>query len=507
MLANIDRSKLEGLPPELRARVEAEIAAAEALTSSNPLQALRRNPAQVPFFSSSTRTTAAIAGNQFGKTTALVVRSLIECLPEELLPKWLRPFKRYHEPVQGRLVCPSYDLVEQNLVPTFREWTPKGAMPKGFDKGWNQQSKVLTFGVNGSFIDFKTYETELDKFGGVRRHFVGYDEPPPRPLRDEGLRALMRYGGFEMMAFTPVKANTGWLRREILKKRESPDITVVRGSIHDNVALDPDAKRYFLESLPNDLWRRAREYGDFVEVGGLIYPEFDRCVLKHEHALLRKRGDEYLLDPEFVRSLDHVVGIDPGIRNAGFSFNGFDGENAKWAFQDGKLQDATPRQYAEFIRGVLGRWGIPLDRVAFVVDPAARQRGQTNAETVMSALAQEGIYCSPGQNDVEAGIGQVRTRMQHDRYWVAPNCRYLRDEADDYAAEEPAEGKDDSHMVPIKGNDHVLDADRYVCMHRFWDPVMEAGAVDRNLGWEPGKAPPLSQLTGPREAVPMGDMS
>jgi hypothetical protein len=24
----------------------------------------------------------------------------------------------------------------------------------------------------------------------------------------------------------------------------------------------------------------------------------------------------------------------------------------------------------------------------------------------MSALAQEGIYCNPGQNDVQAGIGQ-----------------------------------------------------------------------------------------------------
>jgi hypothetical protein len=32
---------------------------------------------------------------------------------------------------------------------------------------------------------------------------------------------------------------------------------------------------------------------------------------------------------------------------------------------------------------------------------------------------------------------------------------------------------DDSHLEPIKGNDHRLDALRYAVMERFWDPVME----------------------------------
>jgi hypothetical protein len=122
-------------------------------------------------------------------------------------------------------------------------------------------------------------------------------------------------------------------------------------------------------------------------------------------------------------------------------------------------------------------------------------------------LAQEGIYCNPGQNDVETGIGQARTRMVHGRLWVSPECRGLRDEADDYAAAEPAEGRDDSHLVPIKSNDHRLDALRYGLMERFWDPGVEDAAPKRMLGFDPLKAVDLSSFRASPEGHPMGSMT
>jgi hypothetical protein len=163
----------------------------------------------------------------------------------------------------------------------------------------------------------------------------------------------------------------------------------------------------------SDLWRRAREFGDFVDVGGLIYPDFERCV------------QEKPFDPAFIRTLDVIVAIDPGIRNAGVVFEGFDNENVCHIFDELLLQDKTPKDYAAAIRGVLSRWGINARSVQFVVDPAARSRGQTNAETVLVALSREGIYANPGQNDVQAGIGQGRIRMAHGRMKVSPDCRGL----------------------------------------------------------------------------------
>jgi hypothetical protein len=184
--------------------------------------------------------------------------------------------------------------------------------------------------------------------------------------------------------------------------------------MHDNPLLDERTKQLALEAYGSDLWRRAREFGDFVDVGGLIYPDFDRCV-----------------------------------------------------------------------------------------------RAQANGMTVLSELNKEGIYPNLGQNDHELGFGQLRARMEHGRFKVADGqaCAGLRAEADDYAAKDPKDGTDDSVMEPVRGNDHELDALRYAVLERFWDPVMEDTALDRNLGWEPGRALPASQIRPKQQQTPMGSMS
>jgi len=498
----IDPEVYASLDPEKKAYVDRELAAYEALVERNPLQAFR--PHSVPqrdFIFARTPIVAAFAGNQFGKSTVLTVCALREACDREILPSWLRETKRYDAPTHGWILCPTEDKIYDSFQLAFEEWAPRDALLGGsWGKAFNGQRLMLRF-KNGSTISFKTYKQHESTLGGARLHWVGYDEPPPQRHREECMMRLVRYGGFEMFAMTPLKTHTGYVRREIYRKRESPDITVVRGSIHDNPTLTKATVDRVLGSH-TDLWRRAREFGDFVEVGGLIYPDFERCVLEKPltPAGLRDRG-----------VTDVVVGIDPGIRNAGVVWVGFDSEDVAFVFDELLLQDKTPRDYANAIRARNREWGLRDADCWFVCDPAARQRGQTNAETVLSALAKERIYANTGQNDVEAGIGQARTRMQHKRLWVSPSCRGLRDEADDYAAREPDEGKDDSHLEPIKGGDHRLDALRYALMERFWDPAGEDEAPNRNLGWsqtddgqEVAGDPFTSGRT--REAPPLGAM-
>ena len=98
-----------------------------------------------------------------------------------------------------------------------------------------------------------------------------------------------------------------------------------------------------------------------------------------------------------------------------------DDENVAYVFSEKILQDKTPADYAQVIRRENARWGVKDPQ--YVIDPAARSRGQVTAETVMVALAKEGIYATPGQNDVEAGIGQLRTRMQHGEPASSPEFR------------------------------------------------------------------------------------
>jgi hypothetical protein len=305
---------------------------------------------------------------------------------------------------------------------------------------------------------------------------------------------LADYGGFEMFAMTPLKANTGYVRREIWKKRESPDITVVKGSIYDNQTLDRKTVDRVLGAL-TDLWRQAREFGDFVAVGGNIYPDFERCVAANQ------------FPAEFVRTLDVVVGVDPGIRNAGVVWVGFDGDNTAYVFNEALLQDKGAKDIAALIKAENSRLG--LRDVTYVCDPAARQRGQVDGQTVMTALAKHDIFCNPGQNNRDAGHDQLRERMRAEprRFHVSPACVGLRDEADEYVGKEPEEGQDDSQLDAEKGNDHRLDALRYAVMERFWESSAEDDAPGRNLGYfDLGKAIPAEQLRTPRpgEGHPMG---
>lgn len=473
----------------------------EALLAQNPLLGFEPHPPgpdgrrpQMEFIEAVTAVVAAFAANQFGKSTILTVCGLREAIVDgTLLPELLRRTKRYEGPTHGWIFCPTEDKIYDSFQPAFEDWCPKAAFKGGsWGKAFNGARMQLSL-ASGSTITFKTYKQDPSTLGGARLHWVAYDEPPPKKHREEGRMRLVRYGGYEMFAMTPLDTNTAYVRRSIWKKREAPHITVVRGSIHDNPHLDKATVQNALGDL-SDIWRRAREFGEFVDVGGLIYPDFERCVVPE------------VWDPAFIRSLDVVVGIDPGIRNAGIVWVGYDRDNVAYVFDEVLLQDSTPAQYAAAIKAKNERWG--LKKVLYVVDPAARQRGQTNADTVQAALLQAGVPALAGQNDVQAGIGQMRTRMSHGRFWVSPECRGVRDEADEYAAREPEEGRDDSHMEVVKSNDHRLDALRYAVMERFWDPVFELNKPQQTLGWSPadGTAPPTSLVTGrrPVQAGPIG---
>lgn len=512
---------LRSLPPEKLAEpaIRDALSELDGVLRRNPLQAFApHSDPQREFLGAKTTIVLALAGNRFGKTTSLTVRALVDCVDVVCLPASLKPFKRWFpgenapDGVFGRIVNPSLKLNESIILPAFQKWVPRDQLyGKSWAKAYAKQDSILRF-ANGSFIEFMAYEQDLDKFGGAARHFVGYDEPPPRPIRNECKARTMDYGGYEMFAMTPIKANAAWVRRSIVKKREAPHITVVRGSIHDNPLLDEQVKKETLEEFSAEE-RQAREFGDFMSMGGLAYPDVERCVIPP-------------LPAARVREWDHLVVIDPGVRNCGITLQGFTRENVMVTVDEALVQDGTPTEYVEAIIALLGRWGIPVltaeevipevlptkpvtvitdaGKVSFVVDPAARQRGQVNAETVADALSRLGVHCEFGQNDHEAGVQQLRERMRHGRYQIFSTCRGTLDELEDVALED----REDGVFKLIRGNDHRADTCRYGSLWRPFSPVAEQHVPDRNLGWRPNVAPPSSRLVSTGgSAPPMGSMS
>jgi phage terminase large subunit-like protein len=202
--------------------VAAELERVNATLEQNPLLGFEPHAAQRDFILARTPVVAAFAGNRFGKSTALGVCALREALPAEALPELLRVSKRFDGPTQGWILVPTEDKIDDSFRPAFQKWCPPSEFSGGsWGKAFKGDTNLLRF-RNGSTIQFKTYKQDPSTLGGAGLHYVGYDEPPPKKHREECMWRLGDHGGYEMFAMTPLDTNTGYVRREIYKKRESP---------------------------------------------------------------------------------------------------------------------------------------------------------------------------------------------------------------------------------------------------------------------------------------------
>lgn len=493
---NID---LQRVPLEHREEAVKLLALYEEAIAANPLEVFEpHGAAQGLFLAAKTPIVAAFAGNQFGKSTILMVRMLIELLPRHLVPDHLKQYKRFEAPTHLWALCPTEDKVFDSLLPAIYKWCPPAALKGGNQrKAFNGERMQLSF-EDGSTLTFKTYKQDASTLGGATLHGVGFDEPPPRAHRDEAATRLLQFNGHEWYAMTPLKANTGWIRREIWRKRESADITVIKGSMHDNPTLSKTATERLLNSYANDLWRRAREFGDFMDVAGLVYADIERVVVPPPPASA---------EAAFIGGLEHVIGIDPGIRNAAFIFGGFDSHGVDWIYDEALIQNGTPTQYAQVIDQKLARWGLTRREVMFVIDPAARQRSQVSGDTVQSELARVGIYTVNGTNDREAGQQQIRDRIKWQRIRIFSTLVGILDDADEFAWE--MDDEDNASGAADDSPFHRLATLRYQVMVRPFMPQMELKPLEeRALGRMVNQAIDLRYLQpAARTEGPMGSMS
>jgi phage terminase large subunit-like protein len=494
------------LPPEKQAAVKKLLDEQDRAKQQNPVLWFKpHSPAQHSFLAAKTPVQAAFCGNQFGKTCASVVKAFIQHIPTDALPQHLREYKRvtHDEPVVGWLDCPSAPVMESVIKPELRKWAPKDYLLNGsFDRAFDKQNRVLRF-KDGGRLHLFSYEMDADKLVGAQVDYVIFDEPPPKEHWDEAFPRTLARSGCRVLALTPVNmrgGGIGWLYRDIYKMREDPDITVINGSTSDNPLIPKEEIERMKRIYAGDPQLDARMHGKFVHLAGVVYDDgFEKCLLNGELDPVK--------DKNLIRNWNVVVGIDPGVRHAAFVWVGFDSENIMYVFDEVRLNNATPTEYAAAIREVNAKWGITNPE--YVIDPSARNRNHVNAENVEGNLSREGIYTIPGQNQVEAGIQQIRSRIQHRKLWVNPACRDLRDEAEEYRYK--PQQNDESKVEVVKEKDHGLDATRYCGMHRIYDPAMD-DYQEAPLGWKPGTAPSSQQISQalafrPTEVSPLGNMS
>lgn len=446
--------RLARLSPGEQLRARELLGAYQTLRRVNPLLFYRPHAPQTRFHESPASTRAFMGGNRAGKTTAGIVDDLIQAAPAELLPDHLRGYKRWPCPFYCRIVVPDFKrALHQVVIEKLRQWTPQEMLRNGlFDSSYDKSHECLRFEC-GCRFDFMSFEQEVDKFGGAALHRCHYDEEPPENIREECLMRLIDFDGDELFTMTPLQGMS-WMFDSIYRAaKNDPDIHVELADMDDNPHLAERGKQRALKGL-SEAKLKARKKGQMVHFEGMVYPAFeDTKVVRPDRRL--------------VGSLEVVVGIDPGVREAGVVFIGFDRDNAAIVFDELELHDSATSQICAAIREKLRAWDLDERKVQFVIDPAARQRTLTTAVSVETSYHMCGIYPAHGQNDREGGIDIIEDRILQNFLQVSSACAGLFFEAERYRRKLHEEsGKWD---VVKDGNDHKLDALRYGICHRPWE--------------------------------------
>lgn len=375
-----------------------------------------RSEAQKRFHESRARFKLFVGGNRAGKTVAGAVEALWWASgrhPHRLTPK---------PPVAGRVVTVDYpngqDLI---IVPELRRWAVASDLRGGtWDKAWDARAHTLHF-ANGSTIEVKTTDQDLDTHAGTSRHFVWFDEECPEPYWNENQARTLDVKGSMWMTMTPLEGQDWSYDRLYLPgtgrdgRTRDPDVQVVQAETWGNETLDPDEIARLAAQWagsPDDL--AARLHGEYVAVGGLIYKSFDPVLHVIEHWLPPADWPVYT-------SVDH------GLVQAAWGWFAVDPDGRITGFHEHYEPERTIPQLADavlsFERTALGR-----NAVMRVGGHDIRNRQQAGGVVVSTQLdyASCGLFIEPMPAEWETGINRVRQYLMPGPDGV-PRLRFTAD--------------------------------------------------------------------------------
>src|SRR3954470_4195872 len=104
-----------------------ELAKFKSIWDANPLTKYFPHSQQLPFHEAIGQKTPIVAffgGNRSGKTHCSVADDLIQLLPSEWIPDWLKHFKRWKPPVHIWIGVPKYAKLEEAIIPKLRALCP-----------------------------------------------------------------------------------------------------------------------------------------------------------------------------------------------------------------------------------------------------------------------------------------------------------------------------------------------------------------------------------------------
>lgn len=355
---------------------------------------------QLQFHQSPARGRLFIGGNRSGKTVGGATESCWRALGEHPYLSVPPP------PTYGRVVGVDWtDGVEKIVRPEISRWLPPSKIRGGsWEVGYDSQLKTLTL-ENGSTIEFMSYEQKTAAFAGTSRHWIWFDEEPPQEIWAECLLRLLDTGGDWWITMTPVEGMT-WTYDDIYERSNplndnyDPNIFSVEVDSDMNPHINPGEIDVLLAGLSDDE-KKARQHGQYIQRGGLIYPNFNPII----HVIQP-------IDPRQLNPVDwmHFSSMDHGYANpTSWHWHAINREKKMVVYDEYYVREQIVKVHAENVLLRDSNHGVaPTYRVG---DPSIRNVDPVTGTSVHMEYAEHGVPILLGNNDFVAGSNAVRTKF------------------------------------------------------------------------------------------------
>lgn len=372
---------------------------------------------QHQFHTSHKKAKLYIGGNRSGKSVGGVVEGYWRAVGRHPY----RPELNNLGPTRGRVCC--VDLqhgVDQIIVPIYKRWAlPTDLLGGTWETAWDKGKRILSF-ANGSFIEFLSYDQDLNKHAGTSRHWIHFDEEPPRSVYGENMARLVDTAGDFWMTMTPVDGMT-WVYDDIYEKnKDNPDGTVeiIEINTFENPYLTKEGIQILINNTDADE-AATRVAGKFIQVGGRVYKNFDPTpgAMQVMSKIIDNPGKE-LPSSHWL----WIMGLDHGLNNpTAVAWTAFDRNGFAIEFDEYYHAERTIDQNARAIIEQCREHGRMPD--ILVADPSIQNRNPVSGLSIQEEYQKYGLSFMLGNNDVKAGIVRLRKYFNRHAYVSTPHNR------------------------------------------------------------------------------------
>lgn len=396
---------------------QALLAVGEGLLSASRAPNIKKykpHQKQYEFHSNIKKRKLFIGGNRSGKSVA----GVIEALWRATCTHPYRPELNAIGPNRGRVVSVDFlNGVNEILIPIYKQWALPSTLRGGsWEKAYHAGEHKVYFN-NGSTIEFMSSDQKLDKFAGTSRHWIHFDEEPPKAIWQECLARLVDTNGDYWITMTPVEGMT-YIYDEIYEPNvNNPDgkVFVLEVNTMQNPYLTEEGIQGLVDSIDSDE-SQTRIGGAFIQQGGRIYKNFDP-VVGSRHVL-----PESIRDPATYFPRDRwmwILALDHGLNNPTCAlWIAVNDDGYCVVFDEWYKAELTIDQHAEVIKRKIREHKRFPDLL--VGDPAMKQRSGITKTNIIEEYQKYGLSFMEGNNDVKAGLVRVKKYFNPSTYPGVP---------------------------------------------------------------------------------------